>query len=376
MSAPGVPAALSLELVVTRFEGRELSLAWPWPEAQPQVDWASVLLALNLPSQMPQQEALVSFHRGLDPASPALGMEHHSALLQCSLNGQRLPADEWVALEQGDVIELGLFRIEPRWQGAAWAQPAQPAAQAWSDMDLTALASGPVGRSRESTMRLLAKPDAFDDLLQSSAWSEGSDLPSELAATASSAPTPAPAPKPVAKPAPAAMPASLSALSNPSPSPSLSASQPQWDAVVAAPRDEDHLQRWNAQYLRRLQSPLEPLTHDDWAGMAKGSQGPRVDAMDALMQKANDGPEMPQLLGQSDQIGIVLAQLDEHGTSDVMEPPVHTDVMHLFAPAGWRPEQVKEPVPLLSRQEHHGMALDSAVPLQSPQPNNSGSSQS
>lgn len=341
LSTQAMPA---LQWFITRFEGQALQLCWSWPQAPLQVDLGSILESLDLPLQPHEQERLVRFHREQGPQMLSLAMEHSCTQLRCSLNGQALAAGEWVYLHRGDVLEVGLCRLELD-QAAPVHRPREPL----EDVDLTQLA--PADSSRASVDKMLTPSDAFDDLLAATPWqslqAQGMQ-PERAAGVALDA-------KPRSQPLP--MPGADSAVSGHS----SESSQALSDGLMV-PEHDDLLRQWHTQFLRRLQSPHDSLPQVKWVGVTRQHQGHQGDVWGRLLQD-NANPDLSALLGQDAHISNVLAQLDDHGHSDWLDPPASVNVMHLFAPEGWTPAEASAQVPLLTRQEHHGMALDSALPL-------------
>ena len=311
---------------VTRHQGQALDLSWPWPQGQDQVRLSALLEDLGLPLQPAAEEAQVRFHRAWGLEASAVAVEHQCHELRCSLNGEVLQPQLLVWLQQGDVLDVGLYRLELACRQAGdddrvadvAADPSAPDAPA-EHIDLTLLADAPHRQGSPLLAPHAAEPSRLDDLL----------LRAEPAETA---------------PAAAAVVAAV--------------------ADLPPTREEQLLSQWHARYLQRLQSPEARLQGDeDWAHLTLEEVANRVDALDEL--KASEGAEtsLSRLLGQRDGIDTVLSQLDAHGPHDLFAPSEPPNVLHLFAPQGWAPTQRHERLPSLTRLEHHGLSLDSAVPL-------------
>lgn len=349
-------ASGGVQLHITRFEGQALQLRWAWPSDLNKVDLATVLNKLGLPAQAVEEAHHVSFHLAPHQSASSVAVSHNCSQLRCSVNGQKLASNQLVWLQQGDVLDVGLCRLALEATQDSAAAPAP----AIDDVDLTSLASGVQARS--SVDRLLDAPDAFDDLLQATPW--------RTAAAATDGPAPkVQAQTPSHTPAPTrAQGAHAAKRFEPT------AKTPVTDIAdgLKPKTPDDPLGQWHTQYLRRLQSPNEALHQGEWVGLSEQQQNSHADALEDLMQQSKAGPDLSALLGQDTHINTVLVQLDAHGVNDLFEPPESVNVLHLFAPEGWSAADQSAQVPLLSRQEHHGMALDSAVPLNAPLPPISG----
>ena len=328
-----------LQLHITRFEGQELQLRWPWPPNLIQVDLATVLDKLGLPEQAVEEAHLVSFHVARNHSAQSMAVTHNCVQLRFSINGQKLTSGHLVWLQQGDVLDVGLCRMALE----ATQNNAQAPAPKIDDVDLTTLASGV--QARTSVDRLLDAADAFDDLLRATPW--------RTAAAALDGSTP----KVPAQTKPQ-MAHEVKRLELPAPTQVTDIA----DGLRPKTQD-DPLGQWHTQYLRRLQSPNEALHQGEWVGLSEQQQNNHANALEDLMQQSNAGPDLSALLGQGIHINTVMLQLDEHGVNNLLDPPESVNVLHLFAPKGWSATDQSAQVPLLSRQEHHGMALDSAVPL-------------
>ena len=307
----------ALQVHLTRWQGQALALCWHWPHGQRHVDLSSVLQALDLPMDADDEAQHCRLHLS-EGGTVRMGFEHACRLLRCSLNGRALPASELVWLQEDDVLDIGLLRLEWRC-GVEATPPRQTGHEIDEALDLRTLADGT--RSAFNDLAAQRAPDALDDLLRST--------PSDpLASLATQAPGMAQQPLDVLQP----------------------------------PDKGDPLSQWHAHYLQRLQSPAAALAETDWHLTQSRHNRSSQDPMADLMAKAQDGLPLAGLLGQSEHISAVLAQLDDHGTNPLLSEPEEVHVMHLFAPPGWQAPDSAQ-VPLLTRQEHHGISLDSAIAL-------------
>lgn len=317
------------QVCVTRCEGEVLAQCWHWPTPQTQVSLARVLVDLALQASDTQEMQHCMLELTAHPTLIAL--RQGSQRLRCSLNGQTVETGQLVLLQDGDVLEVGLCRFEIR--PAHWR--AQPQTQSQSEAlsvdawaDLTQLAP--------DAMKTDAPPDALDDLLRNTQRADewlAAERDAGRVSTVVQVDEPG-----QERPGPSA--------------PYAEADAPQ-----------KLLQAWHALYLRRLESPQEAMAADGWAGVSTQQNHASSDVLDMLMQQAGDGPSLATLLGENAHISSVLAQLDAQGETDLLTPDAPVNVMHLFAPEGWQAPDTQGRVPLLNRQEHHGMALDSVLPM-------------
>lgn len=311
-----------LRLRITHSRGVAVDAVWAWPAGRQQVPLQEVLAVLGESSQPWLQEAqkIVVEHEGDD----IWRLSQASDLLLCSCNGVPLRRGQTVLLQHLDALELGLCHLqvltEPErrhGQNMAWVDDFE-----WSQL----LARHGAGRA--PSVPGAAPADAVMDLLQDALDVERSQL----------------APK-------------ITRLE-----PEVSAAVPldKTPQQTELSEAEQAFQGLHAQYLQRLMDPLSPLGLPSWQAMATHPSGQASDAFQDILDQAEQGPSMTQLLGQSVQIQSVMSQLDTLAGGDILEPDAHVSVLHLFAPEGLR-DLLTHQVPSLNRQEHHGMALDSAM---------------
>jgi hypothetical protein len=332
-------ASGGVQLHINRFEGQALQLRWAWPSNLKKVDLATVLDKLGLPVQAVEEAHCVSFHLAPHPSASSMAVSHNCTQLRCSINGQKLATNHLVWLQQGDVLDVGLCRLALE----ATQDNAPAPAPKIDDVDLTSLASGVQARS--AVDRLLDAPGAFDDLLHATPWHTAA------------ADTLGPAPKGQLQTQPLV--AHEAKRFEPAAQPPVTDIA---DGLKPKTQD-DPFGQWHTQYLRRLQSPNEALHQGEWVGLSEQQQNKHTDVLEDLMQQSKAGPDLSALLGEGTHINTVMLQLDEHGVNNLLDPPENVNVLHLFAPEGWSAADQSAQVPLLSRQEHHGMALDSAAHL-------------
>lgn len=310
-----------VRLHVSCFEAQAMQLSWSWPSAEDRTDVGSVLRALALPLQAHGQEHNVELSLVVRAGAQRVMLEHNCVDLRCSLNGRMLQAGERVELRHADVLDVGLCRLE--------VDMPQAALQAYEDVDLRDLAHGFDGHWQEALM--LQKADRLDDLLQSSWEPKGQSASDEASGGVSLTDTP-------------------------------------WhehlQAQITDATDlsgEKGLEYWHERYLRHLQAPNDQQTLGEWVGPSSVKAVGHTDAYEQLLTQALEGPELATLLGQEEHINAVLAQLGTHDELALLAPDQTDNVMHLFAPDNWKPNDVHQTMPSLTRQEHHMVSLDSVL---------------
>ena len=325
------PFAAGLRLHITHCQGISLDAVWTWPAGREQVSLQEVLAHWVDAAQPWLEEAQkVSLHQ----ESPQVwSLRQSSPLLLCSCNGQLLRVAETVLLHHNDALELGMCHLQVK------TEPDKAPGLATTlvpDFEWDQL------RSRHAPHRVDLVQDAVaaDEvlhLLHDALEDVKPQVPSATDVFAE-------------------------------PDESAQHSTPE---VLKAPlTDADQaIQGLHAQYLQKLTDPFGQADLPTWQAMAARSSGPVSDPFQDILDQAEQGPTMPQLLGQSVQIQSVLSQLDALNGSDILAPDAHVNVMRLFAPEGLREEPTHQ-VPSLNRQEHHGMALDSAMQGTSARPEN------
>lgn len=342
MSSEGSHAGLVWH--VTRCQGRELDMPWRWPDGCEQALLSTLLDDLRLPLQPSADETRVHLHRTPGALSGSVAVAHHCVELRCSVNGIQLAPRVMAWLQQGDVLDVGLYRLELRWelqggdvvpsQGSegAFNEPTKDTRQASAaDVDLTLLAAGLRADGVSPLLSHLAAPDGVEDLLGRPDWSSADSGEPALGATGA-----VPLPEAVS------------------------------DAL--APEQAEHalLNHWHARYMLRLRSPDAVLDDvEGWAHLSPQDIADNADALEDLKARTDPTAELSSLLGHSTHIDTVLSQLDPHGPHDLFEHPEPQSVLHLFAPEGWTPAHQGGVLPSLTRLEHHGISLDSALSIRS-----------
>ncbi len=320
MTEKSIPTGLCLR--ITHCRGVAVDAVWSWPTGRQQVSVQEVLAVLDEPSESWLEEALkiVVVQEGAN----VWRLSQASDLMLCTCNGVPLKAGQTVLLQHHDALELGLCHLQ------VLTEPEHPhgANTAWvADFEWGQLVARH-GAGRAPSVPDAVPADAVMDL-----------LPDALDAA------------------------------RPQLAPQITQVQPQ--VRVAVPLDstpqqtgltdvEQAFQGLHAQYLQRLMDPLSPMGLPSWQAMATHQSGQASDPFQDILDQAEQGPTIPQLLGQSVQIQSVMSQLDALAEGDILEPEAHVSVLHLFAPEELR-DAVTHQVPSLNRQEHHGMALDSAM---------------
>ncbi|MBT0571847.1 TagK domain-containing protein [Curvibacter sp. CHRR-16] len=147
----------------------------------------------------------------------------------------------------------------------------------------------------------------------------------------------------------------------------------------------DVLDMLHAQYLRKLQDPSYTGDDGPWHGLARQQENAvSTDPLQDLVSAAKAshdyvGSSLSDLLGQTQNIHDVLANLDDTVTIDLMALDKFDSVIHLFAPSQPQPTQSTNPLeamaetslaqlvqsslPGLTLREHHSLSLDSAMPF-------------
>lgn len=316
------PFAAGLRLLITHCQGHALDAVWTWPTGREQVSLQEVLACWVDAAEPWLEEAQKVF---LHQESPEVwSLRQSSQLLLCSCNGQLLRVAETVLLHHNDALELGMCHLQVKTEPdkAPGVATALVPDFEWDQL-----------RSRHATHQVDLVQDAVaaDEVLHLLHDALEDAKPQVPSATGVSA------------------------------APDASAQQSAPEVLKAPLTDADQtMQGLHAQYLQKLTDPFGQADLSTWQTMAARPSGQVIDPFQDILDQAEQGPTMPQLLGQSVHIQSVLNQLDTLGSSDILSPDAHINVMRLFAPVGLREEPMHQ-VPSLNRQEHHGMALDSAM---------------
>lgn len=289
-------------LHILRLYGEALNLRWHWPESLPWVNLALVFEVLGLPVQEHTRQELERCT--LWPATRAgelLSFSHECRTLRCSHNGETVPAGHRLWLQDDDWIEVGLCRWSIRTQRAVVIEPPIPATAA---------------ETHEGS-------------------AEGAELPplvAELVAQATGEETDKTA-----------------------------------DQGLLEIDSINPLVGWHDRYLHHLQFPHDSGHNMEWSVDGTATGGPYSrdrslpDPLNSLIDRYANGNSLGEMLGQSEDIGTVLNAMPSQETEDILRAPPVDNVLHLFAPDDWRAPNEQLMLPLLSRMEHHGVALDSAI---------------
>lgn len=316
------PLTADLRIHITHCQGVSIDEVWVWPAEREQVNLQEVLVPwVDGPEPwLDEAEKVVLRQEG----DAAWSLWQNSELLVCSRNGQLMLAGETVLLQHDDALELGMCALRIKTEPESPPREATPLVPGFDwhqlvDRHVSSRLEWVQGAVADDAVLHLLH-DAMDDSKLENARVPGlSD---------------------VVEPITQVPPAVLEPIDQ---------------------TDEDQaLQGLHVQYLKKLKDPLAQAQLPIWQAMAVRQTGLSNDPFQDILDQAEKGPTMPQLLGQSAQIQSVLSQLDTLATSDILTPDKHANVMRLFAPEGLRDEPVYR-VPSLNRQEHHGMALDSAM---------------
>lgn len=321
MSNPDLPGApdraaqpLRPTLHILRLQGQALNLVWPWPETSAQINLTQVFEAMALEvDETTGQELERCILQNTTGPQGGLSFSHHCLSLRCSHNGQTVPAGQRLWLQDDDRLEIGLCRL--------------------------GISTPPLARPEPTADVPSPEPGG---IASPALAHEGMAL-EELEALGNTA---------------------LQSIGELLGVPALEAQQ----AESAAEADNsDPLARWHRHYLHQLRFPHQPPDHTAWsldAASTTQPSGPAQAMLDPLEQLIH--AQMPELglaemLGQSQDIDTVLVTLGTQGEQDILSPPEPENVLHLFAPEHWQSPDERLDLPLLSRMEHHGIAIDSAI---------------
>lgn len=122
-----------------------------------------------------------------------------------------------------------------------------------------------------------------------------------------------------------------------------------------AGRDSQLMDELHAEYVQLMRDPYARASSQAWHGQLFAP--PR--ALDEFKSEECDHDDVYDLLGETDEIGSVLAGSNLLGEHDILEPEAHVEVLRLFAPADLH--DVRSEVPELTRREHHLLSADSAL---------------
>lgn len=333
MTSTTQPAAHGVHfLCITHLEGRQLGLDWPGLSGRGHADFFQVLIETGLQPDpaVVADHSRCRFMRGGSADTSGLAFAHTSQTLRCQLNGHSIGAGQQVWLQAGDVLEIGLCRSEIKSQDLPAATVPLSSGRSAEPMTAAALALDLRDLAASQPSAIHQAPDALLDLLGSGVDHDAPPAP------------PARPPRP------------------PSHAGTAPAESPRIEPVFERVADEP-LSQLHERYLRRLRSPFEQHAESAWSDLMLQGEQANSDPFDQLMEEADKGPDLDHLLGQSAHINAVLVQLDTTGELGILDPDHPESLLHLFAPPEWRAPDTAQALPLLSRQEHHGVALDSAI---------------
>lgn len=131
------------------------------------------------------------------------------------------------------------------------------------------------------------------------------------------------------------------------------------------------LEALHQDYLRTLEDPQHPGGSVAWSLQTGDTQGVLADEFERLKADASRGHGLYDLLAPPPEIDELMLGLDT-GTSldDFLASELPDSVLHLLAPAPHRRGDGDgdllepfghDPLPTLTRKEHHDLALDSAI---------------
>ena len=301
--------------------GDTFDFVWTWPAGARTVNLAAVLQTSSL-----SDEALLgalqscNLHQMGDDKQPIWVLGNSSRDVLCSVNSRTLSAGQQVRLEHGDHIEVGLTRFQVRMlEGTQSAiKPAPEAVELLDAFDLTDL----------------ARPDEVHHF---------SHLHTDISARSD-----------------------ISDLISLEPAAAPAAQRP---TEAAVPPKADPLEALHAQYLKKIRDPLSVEHEDLWSDVSRSATEHKIDPMQSLMDAAGSASGLDDLLGQPQSIASVIDSLNTLSSTKLLDPEPFASVMHLFAPENLRQlEQdsleaiVQRSLPGLTRQEHHSLAVDSAMP--------------
>lgn len=173
--------------------------------------------------------------------------------------------------------------------------------------------------------------------------------------------------------------------SPPQPPSTDAAASPRAPHKATPPADQALLDALHRQYLRRLHDPNhvdEQAPTLAWAAReAPSATRSHADPLLDLMARANAlastgaGYSLEHMVSGTPKSAELLACFDDHGRQDLLAPAMNDSVMHLLAPPEFTPPAAdpRSPdwigdLPVLTRREHHGMTLDSAMDTHAPAP--------
>lgn len=325
MNTDVMPHPLCLYLL--HWQGQAVEHAWHWPETADVVHLDELMRSagLSVPADMQADAKHWTVRRDLKDPQNHWQFSHQCNSLQCTHNGKIFPRGQRVALQDGDLMEAGLCRLallNPQTR-----QPLQPSNQPVDDEslnDLTRLAQQHAPSWLNHTTAQPSDLHLFELLGQAPSSHDQGKASTQSTETQS---------------------------------------EP-WhidvDLKDGELQPDPLLQSLHTAYLQYLQDPLSSPQQDDWAVTQLLSKT-YTDPLAELKQRGQDKTTLSDLLGLHDGIEQVIEQLQSQGPIDILTPTKPDNVMHLFAPQAWQDKHPRQ-VPAVNQQDHHGLALDSAMP--------------
>jgi hypothetical protein len=332
MNADTQPSAPCL--YVLHWQGQNIEHAWTWPDTVQEVHLGELMhsAGVQLPQDMQADAQRWTLRRDLNNPDNHWQLSHQCITLQCTHNGQIFPRGQIVALQDGDLFEAGLCRLGLLYPpNRAPVQALDPADPIQALQDLTNLAKHHAPAWFNDNAAYPSDNDLFELLGQEQPTSSQDKGDTAHAQT-----------------------------------------QPDsWhvgvDLTNGGLQHDPILQSLHTAYLQHLQDPLNSATQDDWEVIKALSQA-QTDPLAELKIRGQAKATLSDLLGLHDGIEQVLDQLQTEGPVDILSPAKPDNVMQLFAPKVWQSTQQRQ-LPAVNQQDHHGLALDSAMPWHSAQPN-------
>lgn len=402
----GLPkATFPLRVDDVFWRGAALTGTWAWPPNASRVSLSEVLQAMGHGNGDWGDAALCHLHSDAGIDETVWWLSTASTVERCVVNGEALSPGQALRLNDQDMLEVGLLRLRIRTEAPGQPElntgiPKQDVARAQALFDLTALAkedsSGLMSAMQRETQSRQSISELVGDV--TATWEEG------LEALPSNAPLPSPADAPALGPnehsgspndADEALDATLLLSSSPgsrgapasasAPSPATSpgpqnTTKPHDDLTPWVGERKDPLDQLHERYIDHL---LNPRAQRDPLGLSldKRTQGGSADdPLSHWMAATMDNKGLSDVVDTTQTIDDLIAQLDDHGSVDVLAAEEVDDVLQLFAPEALQ-QQIQQrdqfglDLPALTRTEHHSVSLDSPMPMprapQTPSPKES-----
>ncbi len=317
-------------LYVLHWQGQNIEHAWTWPETMEEVHLDQLLhsAGLDMPKDMQADAQRWTLRRDLNEPANHWLLSHQCITLQCTHNGQILPRGQNVVLQDGDLFEAGLCRLGLLYpSNRAPAQALDSAEEIQALHDLTSLAKHHAPAWVNDNTANPSDNDLFELL--------GQEQPTSSQDKGGTA--------------------------------QAQAHPDGWhvgvDLTNGGLQSDPILQSLHTAYLQYLQDPLSSSPQDDWEVIKALSQA-QTDPLAELKERGQAKATLSDLLGLHDGIGQVFDKLQNQGPVDILSPAKPDNIVQLFAPKVWQSNQQRQ-LPAVNQQDHHGLALDSAMPWQS-----------